>query len=42
MSPQTDVVLPCIGGVLAEMLGSRAALGSLGPLGLDFGGFSGS
>ena len=27
MSPQTDVVLPCIGGVLAEMLGSRVVLG---------------
>ena len=31
MSPQTDIVLPCIGGVLAEILGSRVLLGSLGP-----------
>ena len=42
MSPQTDIVLPCIGGVLAEMLGLRVLLGSLGPVGLDFGGSSGS
>ena len=42
MSSQTDVVLPCIGSVLAEVLGSRVVLGSLGPLGLAFGGSSGS
>ena len=33
---------PALGGVLAEMLGSRVVLGSLGLLGLDFGGSSGS